>query len=113
MNTHNIVNVIAYIYREMADNMRINFIPANSFQGMTKEYIDMWVLEPHSLTYYNTGARSNHLLFFIKKFSMFLNMLMYLNVQFVDLDDRCFWQQTEIYNIVSLAGTWSEMASRK
>uniref|UniRef100_A0A7N5ZYQ1 Thyrotropin receptor n=1 Tax=Anabas testudineus TaxID=64144 RepID=A0A7N5ZYQ1_ANATE len=26
---------------EMADNMRINFIPANSFQGMTEEYVDM------------------------------------------------------------------------
>ncbi|XP_054885082.1 lutropin-choriogonadotropic hormone receptor-like [Poeciliopsis prolifica] len=29
------------IILEMADNMRIDIIPANSFQGITKEYVDM------------------------------------------------------------------------
>lgn len=32
----------------MADNMRIDTIPANSFQGITEEYVDMWVQEPDS-----------------------------------------------------------------
>lgn len=29
----------------MADNMEIDIIPANSFQGITEEYVDMWVRE--------------------------------------------------------------------
>lgn len=30
------------MYREIADNMKIKTIPANSFQGITEEYVDMW-----------------------------------------------------------------------
>lgn len=60
------MNIIASIYREMTDNMRISFIPANSFQGMTEEYVDMWVLETHSLCYHIIRARSNNLSLFVK-----------------------------------------------
>lgn len=35
------VNVISSACREMADNMRIDFIPANSFQGIAEEFVDM------------------------------------------------------------------------
>lgn len=42
------VKVISSVYREMADNMRIDIIPANSFQGITEEYVDMWVQEPNT-----------------------------------------------------------------
>lgn len=35
------MNVNSSVYREMADNMRIDVIPANSFQGITEEYVEM------------------------------------------------------------------------
>uniref|UniRef100_A0A8C9WVX7 Thyrotropin receptor n=1 Tax=Sander lucioperca TaxID=283035 RepID=A0A8C9WVX7_SANLU len=36
-----ISSLAPYIILEMADNMRIDIIPANSFQGITEEYVDM------------------------------------------------------------------------
>ncbi|XP_060943243.1 lutropin-choriogonadotropic hormone receptor-like [Limanda limanda] len=36
-----ISSLVPNIILEMADNMRIHFIPANSFQGFTDEYLDM------------------------------------------------------------------------
>nr|ACB13176.1 luteinizing hormone receptor [Hippoglossus hippoglossus] len=36
-----ISSLVPNIILEMADNMRIDFIPANSFQGFTDEYLDM------------------------------------------------------------------------
>ncbi|XP_049927047.1 lutropin-choriogonadotropic hormone receptor-like [Epinephelus moara] len=36
-----ISSLVPYFILEMADNMRIDIIPANSFQGITEEYVDM------------------------------------------------------------------------
>ncbi|XP_034754099.1 lutropin-choriogonadotropic hormone receptor [Etheostoma cragini] len=36
-----ISSLVPFIILEMADNMRIDIIPANSFQGITEEYVDM------------------------------------------------------------------------
>lgn len=41
---------IICVFREIEDNPRIDSIPPNAFQGMTEEYVYMWVQEPKFLS---------------------------------------------------------------
>lgn len=68
------LNVISSTCREMADNMQIDIIPANSFQGISKDYVDMW-------EHYLTAGVCHHLL------RMFIDGSYVIDIQFSDLGD--------------------------